>query len=707
MFPTEPVPEQIGAYKVIRRLSGAGSADMYLGRMDGPMGFQRICALKLVANSLDDDVRLAEELAREATIIARLNHPAIVRMFDFFEYDHRLVLVLEHVDGADLDRLMQHLARRRQTLRDDAIWYLGHQLCSALAHAHAATDEDGNATPVVHRNLHPENILISWDGQVRLTGFGLGKVLGRTPDTVAGVIKGSPGYMAPEQARGERVTTRADVYGLGLLLWSLLTGKRPPMDGSRPQSVSQLRSDIPREIAAAIDATLEPSADRRKISCQEIEHWLAKITKMEAGRNELREKALLIRAARNPVAEAKSSETTRPPRQTAPRRKVSLRGLRPSQRPPGPGPLTTPRKPSSRPPLRATGSPPSGPPALEMPTAALRQRRPTSIPDVGTIDALLDGGSARASEADRHAGAQAVPQGRLRTMVGGHGAPAGLAHAAPPPAAASETAPALAFTRPAFAGAAADLNERHARGAPPPGPPPLPRSPPGLRDAAGREAAANGPSDLETAGDAITIRPDGSAAAAAWQDLHLASQPSPPIAMRSASAQGADPPPLSAMGSIGIFAATAAVVVAVGIFISERDILLPTTSAGPRTPSSIDATQTPTPTRIAATQEPARVWQPPTAPPQEPTPGVRDPSALPGGVGLITIVFPGQSDVYLNGKAIGPANEALEVRCGRWFVRLGSPTVSGIPEWSTRGETVIVPCQGSITIPMQPNPLHP
>src|SRR5262245_58303775 len=237
MFPTEPVPEQIGAYKVVRRLSGSGSADMYLGRMDGPMGFQRVCALKLVPNALEGDVRLAEELAREASICARLNHPAIVRMFDFFEHERRLVLVLEHVDGVDLDRLVQHLARRRQRLTDDAIWYIGHQLCSALAHAHGATDEEGNATPVIHRNTRPENVLIAWDGQVRLAGFGLGKVLGRSPDTVVGVIKGTPGYMAPEQARGERVTTRVDVYLIGLLLWSLLSERRPPIDGTRPESI--------------------------------------------------------------------------------------------------------------------------------------------------------------------------------------------------------------------------------------------------------------------------------------------------------------------------------------------------------------------------------------------------------------------------------------------------------------------------------------
>ena len=86
MFPTQPVPERIGAYRIVRRLSAAGSADVYLGRMEGPMGFARTCALKLVPDPLGGDARIAAELAREATICAALNHPAIVRMFDFFEH---------------------------------------------------------------------------------------------------------------------------------------------------------------------------------------------------------------------------------------------------------------------------------------------------------------------------------------------------------------------------------------------------------------------------------------------------------------------------------------------------------------------------------------------------------------------------------------------------------------------------------------------
>ncbi|MGK4008754.1 protein kinase [Sorangium sp. So ce1036] len=287
MFPTEPAPGTIGAYKILRRLSGSGPTSVYLGRLDGPLGFRRVSELKLVPNTAEGDPRFGDELAREASICASLNHPAIVRMFDFFEHDGKLVLVLEHVEGVNLNRLLQHLSSRQQKLADAAVYYVVHCLAGALAHAHGATDEHGSPTPVIHRNLHPENVVIGWDGQVRLTGFGLGKILGRTPDTIAGVVKGAPGFMAPEQVRAERVTTKADIYGLGLLLWSLLSGRRPPADGTRPPSISSIRPEIPRPIAALLDTALSPSPDNRKLTCQDIEQTLAKVSRPERGKSEL------------------------------------------------------------------------------------------------------------------------------------------------------------------------------------------------------------------------------------------------------------------------------------------------------------------------------------------------------------------------------------------------------------------------------------
>ncbi|MBL9020789.1 MAG: serine/threonine protein kinase, partial [Myxococcales bacterium] len=327
MFPAEPVPEKIGTYQVVKYVGRTGPADVYVARAEGPLGFARNVNLKMVRFALDDDARFGEELAREAAICARLNHPGVVRMFDFFEHERRLVLVLEQVEGASLDRLLSHLARRKQRLGDAAVFYLGGQVAAALAHAHASTDEDGNLSPVIHRDIKPENVLIGWDGQARLAGFGLGKILGRTPDSIAGTVKGTPGYMSPEQARGERATVRSDVYGFGVLLWSLLGGQEPPTDGSRLTPLGELRPDLPRELVAAIDAALEPSPDRRRITCAELAQWLAKLVRADAGREELRQKVLWLRATRGPASRADIPKQAQPVR-----RRQAIQAMRQSAR---------------------------------------------------------------------------------------------------------------------------------------------------------------------------------------------------------------------------------------------------------------------------------------------------------------------------------------------------------------------------------------
>jgi serine/threonine protein kinase len=367
VFPTEPVPERIGAYKVLRRVAGTGSADVYVGRMEGPMGFQRLVTLKLVPNTIEGDTRFAEELGREAAICAQLNHPGIVRMFDFFEHDRHLVLVLEHIDGVHLERLVQHVARRKQRIGDAAIAYMGRELAGALAHAHAARDEDGRPTPVIHRNLIPDNVVVGWDGQVRLMGFGLGKIMGRTPDTVAGVIKGAPGFMAPEQVRGDRATPRSDVYGLGLLLWSLFTSKRPPDGGLRPARLSILRTELPRDLAEAIDNALEPLPDKRMVTCADLERLLAGVGTLEKGREELREKALMLRGTRTATTETETRMPsavgrgpTPPARAPAPpRRRVPLQAVRPG-RPPASSQKRLSLPPASKPPGRMSERPPGG-----------------------------------------------------------------------------------------------------------------------------------------------------------------------------------------------------------------------------------------------------------------------------------------------------------------------------------------------------------
>lgn len=693
MFPTEPVPEKLGAYKVIRRLAGAGSADLYLGRMEGPMGFQRVCALKLVPNSIEGDARFAEELAREAAICASLNHPAIVRMFDFFEHEKRLVLVLEHVEGADLERLLQHLARRKQKLSDDAIWYIAHELAGALAHAHGARDESGAPTPVVHRNLVPESVLISWDGEVRLSGFGLGKILGRSPDTVVGgSVKGTPGFMAPEQHRGERVTPRADVYGLGALVWSLLAGRRPPATG-RPESIGTLRKDIPREIAAAIDATLEPSADNRKITCAELEQWLEKITKVEHGRTELREKVLLLRSTRaEPTGESRSARSSA----AQPRRRVSLRAVKASQRPPNSGPLSVPPPASSRAPSARVDEreePPesrrggeSAPPPSARPSSRTARPPSASVGPPATSGSRTQSPGPRAFEQSTHPAPadEAAParpalphRGRpaQRTMIGGlDGQKAELGAPAAPPAPTPGPARFIA-------------------------PPPAPPIAALLDEALAPEPAALPPLAAPPAADS----------GGGWRDV---SNDAAPLALIASPVERPRPPtlslaldprptrPLAPIQSLLVIVATAGVVVGSGIWIVERRVSPTADAASARPAASAAPSSAPS---AEATAARAAVTAAPTATPSPvPTPAAA-PDVAPPGYAYLTVTTTTSASVFLNGNFAGEANQPIKVVCGRFFLRLGQVSdAKRFPEWVGQGSTVLIPCQGSLTMAMKP-----
>jgi serine/threonine-protein kinase len=478
MFPRAPLPERIGTYRVLRRLPATG-ADLYLGREEGPLGFSRTVVLKLAPAV--DEPELAEELAREAAVVARMNHPSIVRMFNFFQYEDRLVLVLERVEGTNLGRVLAAARRRRQPLPLEIVYHVAHRLLGAIAHAHGMMDENGVRTPVVHRAISPAAIQLGWDGALKLAGFGLAKVMGRSPDTAVGLVKGTPGYMAPEQLRGERVTERADVYQAGLIIWELCSGNPPAtagtpqktkeaelvqmLSGERLASVSMLRPAIPREIAAVFDAALEPAVEKRSISAVEIERWLAKTVDTESGREMLRERAIALRGA------VERGQTTEPARPTS--LSVSVRRA------------TQPRFPAGA--VRATGrisalppdvSPPSGrrvpaarrsskpPPRLadgESPLPPSVRIKPMIIPRVDEPD--VDVEPEESSEERRPSAPERMasrPSGRPPPP--GRPSPAGRPPAPPPPrpVSAPDAPPALSAAR----RTAPELTEHATPGAP-------------------------------------------------------------------------------------------------------------------------------------------------------------------------------------------------------------------------------------------------
>ena len=292
--------ERVGGYRVVRCLATGGTTDVLLAKAEGPHGFERSVVLKKLLPQYNHDDDLKGMFAREAGAYARLSHPAIVRLYDFFSHDDQLVMVLEYVEGPPLSRLRGMLEAIGEPVDDATALFVAGSLFEALAAAHAATDDRGEPAPVIHRDVSPSNVLIAWDGHVKLADFGIAKVTGASHHSSAGLIKGTYGYMAPEQVKGENVTPRADVYAGAIVLWEMLTQRRAFVRGVLPEievlrelaeprivSIDVLRPDLDKQLRDVLKRALEPRADRRNVTAEELVSTLRDAVPAADGRERL------------------------------------------------------------------------------------------------------------------------------------------------------------------------------------------------------------------------------------------------------------------------------------------------------------------------------------------------------------------------------------------------------------------------------------
>ena len=317
---SEPA-ERIGGFQVIRRLATGQTSEILLARADGPFGFERPVVLKRLLPNYRDDPAFGRMFAREATAYARLTHPAIVKLYDFFAGDGQLVMVLEYVDGLSLDRLISMLATTAHHLDDRAALFVGWRIFTALGAAHAATDPVTEApAPVVHRDVNPSNVFVPWDGHVKLGDFGVARVAGMGGDTQLGLVQETFGYLAPEQVRGETVTTAADVYAASLVLWELLAQRRAFRRGSLPDvellrimaepeipSLDVVRADLDPSLRRALARGLSRNPADRTIGAEEMASIIRVSGRLEEGRE------VLVQAAARARRGAGSSARSLPP----------------------------------------------------------------------------------------------------------------------------------------------------------------------------------------------------------------------------------------------------------------------------------------------------------------------------------------------------------------------------------------------------------
>ncbi|MBA3392843.1 MAG: protein kinase [Deltaproteobacteria bacterium] len=219
-----PRQDRIGRYELLIELGRGGMAELFLGRLLGAGGFAKLVAIKRILPHFAQDQQFKEMFLNEGRIAAQLSHPNVCQVFELAEIDDELVLAMEYLDGVTWDVLVAASPPGAETLRI-ATGVLA-QAAEGLHYAHTLRDVEGNPTPVVHRDVSPQNLFVTVDGICKVLDFGVSKMMTDGPRTRSGVIKGKLPYMAPEQIRGEPIDGRADVFSLGVCAWEALAGAR-------------------------------------------------------------------------------------------------------------------------------------------------------------------------------------------------------------------------------------------------------------------------------------------------------------------------------------------------------------------------------------------------------------------------------------------------------------------------------------------------
>ena len=275
------VGDKLGRYTLLKRLAIGGMGEVFVAAKPGPMGFGPFVALKVLRDDLAGDQQFVDMLVDEANITKHLNHQNLVSVLDLGEDAGSYYIAMEFVRGITAERLIESLVERRRKLDIPLAIHIGVELCKALKYAHSRTNEKGEPLNIIHRDVTPANILISTEGEVKLTDFGIARAIGRNHQTQAGVLKGKFGYMAPEMVRYETLDGRVDLFCVGVALYLFIAGQHPVAQASvidaihryenkAVQPLSELNSEVTPELEAIVMKAMEPQPKERWQSAAEF-----------------------------------------------------------------------------------------------------------------------------------------------------------------------------------------------------------------------------------------------------------------------------------------------------------------------------------------------------------------------------------------------------------------------------------------------------
>jgi serine/threonine protein kinase len=271
--------DKVGRFELISLLGEGGMAQVYLALLRGPGGFNKLGVIKRIRPEFAYNPELITMFLSEARLAARLSHPNVVQTYQVVEEKDGYGLAMEYLEGQPLSEVFRRLGRRGFTL-EEHLWILS-QVLAGLQYAHTLCDYDGRSLGIVHRDINPANVLLTYEGDVKVLDFGIAKVRDGTIVTRKGTLKGKLGYCAPEQVRSLPVDARADVFAVGVMLWEALAGKRMArgataaeicdarVSGAEPR-IREVRPNLLPSLAAICDRAIALNPEDRYATAAEL-----------------------------------------------------------------------------------------------------------------------------------------------------------------------------------------------------------------------------------------------------------------------------------------------------------------------------------------------------------------------------------------------------------------------------------------------------
>lgn len=273
-------PVRFGKYLLMEKLATGGMAQLFRAKIIGVQGFEKFIAIKQILPHLAEEKELISSFIDEAKLAALLNHQDVVQIYDFGNVEGSYFITMEYLFGKDLRMIANKSKEKGLPLRLEQCLYITSRICSGLDYAHKLKDFQGKPLNIIHRDISPQNVIITYEGHVKIVDFGIAKARSQSTITQVGMIKGKVAYMSPEQAAGKTIDHRSDIFPTGILLYEMLSGKRM-FTGDTLQILAKVRraefeppeaaiSDLPPKLYRILHLALAKEPEQRYQSCGEM-----------------------------------------------------------------------------------------------------------------------------------------------------------------------------------------------------------------------------------------------------------------------------------------------------------------------------------------------------------------------------------------------------------------------------------------------------